>query len=208
MSFLPEGYKKIPSNSDYMTLQDGANTIRILSSAIVGYKYWTKDNKPVRSAERWESQPADIRVEEDGSTKNNIHFWAFVVWNYEESRVQVLEVNQKQIMSQMKALIDNSRWGDPKMYDITITRSGKGFDTEYVVQGNPPIEQAEPKILEAYAKKPVNLNALLENGDPFAGNTGAFQKPTILAEKSAAEKQEVYNETFGPDEVKAEDIPA
>ena len=28
--------------------------------------------------------------------------------------------------------------GDPKGYDISISRSGTGFDADYIVQGTPP----------------------------------------------------------------------
>ena len=45
--FLPENYKSPEGN--YMKLQDGENTFRVLSSAIVGWEYWNRDNKPVRS---------------------------------------------------------------------------------------------------------------------------------------------------------------
>ena len=168
MSFLPNTYDKIPTNSDYMKLVEGDNNIRVLSSAVVGFEYWNTENKPVRSREGWDYIPADCKAEKDGSYKIN-HFWAFVVWNYDEKRVQLLEITQKKIMKQMKAFIDNPRWGDPKNYDITITKSGSGFDTEYIVQPNPPIADADPKILEAFSKKPVNLEGLFDGTDPFGG---------------------------------------
>lgn len=168
MSFLPDGYKKVPSNSDYMKLVDGLNTFRVLGAAVVGYIYWNVEDKPVRSKTPFSGIPADIRTDKDGMPEKIKHFWSFPVWNYDEERVQILEIPQKQVQTQMKALVDNPRWGDPKMYDITVTRSGSGFDTEYVVQPNPPIAPVDPKIAEAYAKKPVNLEALFTGADPFA----------------------------------------
>ena len=50
--FLPDGYQtpEIPSN--YMTLEEGQNSFRVLSSAIVGYKWWIEKGeegrRPVR----------------------------------------------------------------------------------------------------------------------------------------------------------------
>ena len=50
--FLPKDYEtpEIPSN--YMELEEGANTFRVLSSAIVGYEWWVdaseKGRKPMR----------------------------------------------------------------------------------------------------------------------------------------------------------------
>lgn len=184
MSFLPPSYDRIPTNSDYMKLKDGENTFRVLSSAVVGYEYWNTSNKPVRSRERWDYIPADCKQEKDGSYKVS-HFWAFVVWNYEEKRVQLLEITQKQVMSQLKAYVDNARWGDPKNYDITVVRSGTGFDTEYVVQANPPIGPVDTKIAEAAAKRPVNLEALFDGSDPFAGKTEAPAAATAQPQPAA-----------------------
>lgn len=189
MSFLPEGYKKIPSNSDYMKFQDGENTLRILSSAVVGYVYWTnagKDSKPVRSAKPFNGIPVDIRVDKEGMPESIRHFWAFVVYNYDEERIQILEVTQKQVQTQLKAIVENQRWGDPKQYDITVNKSGTGFDTEYVVQPNPPIGPADPKIAEAYAQKTVNLEALFTGADPFAASKA--ETPAGVVTKAEAQK--------------------
>src|SRR5687768_7065007 len=132
--FLPTDYQIPKSPSGYMRFEDGINSIRILSSAIVGYEYFNKDNKPVRSAEPFEDMPSDIK--KDGKIKP---FWAFVVWNYKMKMVQILEITQKGIMTPIKALVDNPKWGDPKKYDIAITKTGEGLDTEYTVQGEPPL---------------------------------------------------------------------
>ena len=88
--------------------------------------------------ERPAGRPLDIRTEHDG--KENIkHFWAFVVWNYAEKIVQVLEVTQVQIESGIKELVDNKNWGDPKGYDISVSGSGSGFESPRVRDaGIPP----------------------------------------------------------------------
>jgi hypothetical protein len=189
MSFLPTTYDRIPTNSDYMKLRDGDNNFRVLSSAVVGYEYWNTNNKPVRSRDRWDYIPADCKQEKDGQYKIN-HFWAFVVWNYDEKRVQILEVTQKQIMTQLKAYVDNARWGDPKKYDITISRSGTGFDTEYIVQPNPPINEPDAKVLEAYAKRPVNLEGLFDGTDPFGGEADVKAAGTLPMENASAPSDE------------------
>lgn len=165
MNFLPPEYK-VPSNSNYMKLKDGENTFRVLSSAVVGYEYWNTDNKPVRSKQRWVNTPADIKTDSDGKMSIK-HFWAFAVWNYEDKSIQILELTQKGVMDAIKALIDNKRWGNPQGYDITINRSGTGFDTEYIVQANPH-SVVDPTILADYAKKTINLEGLFDGSDPFA----------------------------------------
>lgn len=169
MSFLPTNYTKIPTTSNYFKFQDGENNFRVLSSAIVGYEYWNVENKPVRSREPINTIPADIKFDEDGGFSIR-HFWAFVVWNYDQQKVQILEVTQKQIMKALKALVDNAKWGDPKGYDITVTRSGTGFDTEYIIQPTPH-SKLEDKIAKLYAETNINLEALFDGADPFTTPT-------------------------------------
>lgn len=166
MTFLPEGYK-LPDNSDYMKLKDGENTFRVLSPAVVGFEYWNTQNKSVRSKVPFKGVPADIRYE-DGKPDRVKHFWAFVVWNVEAEKVQILQLTQQSIMDAIKALVDNKKWGDPKGYDITITRSGSGFDTEYQTMPNPHTP-VPAEATEALAARPVYLDALFMGGNPFKG---------------------------------------
>jgi len=162
MTFLPPDYKIPKSPSDYMRFEDGLNRIRILSSAIVGFEYFTKENKPVRQKEAFEEIPSDLKV--GGKIKP---FWAFVVWNYQENRIQILELTQKTIMTSIQALVGNPKWGDPKGYDIAITKTGKDLDTEYSTQGEPPIEEPSAEIKVAFTEKYINLEALYLGLDPF-----------------------------------------
>jgi hypothetical protein len=52
--FFPTADYKVPVTSDYMKFQDGVNTFRVLSSAIIGYEYFNTENKPVRSEEMFD----------------------------------------------------------------------------------------------------------------------------------------------------------
>jgi hypothetical protein len=164
-TFLPSEYK-IPDNSGYFKLKDGENTFRILSSAVIGWEYWTGSNKPVRSKKPFEGIPADIRFESSGLPSKIKHFWAFVVYNYEAKAIQILEITQSTIQGGIKAIVDKSNWGHPSGYDITITKKGEGFDTEYVVMPNPH-SLIDDKIKAALEAKPINLEALFAGDSPF-----------------------------------------
>jgi len=162
-NFFPTEDYKIPNTSNFLNkLPQGETTIRVMSPAIIGYAYFTKDNKPVRSREAFEERPSDIK--DDGKIN---HFWAFVVYHYEDEKFKVFEVSQKTIQTPLKALIDNSKWGNPKGYDITITRKGTTMnDTEYSVMPNPHSEVSD-EIKSGYAKLNINLENMFENKDPF-----------------------------------------
>lgn len=161
-TFLPVDYK-VPTSSNYLKLTEGEHTFRVMSSAVTGWEYFSTENKPVRSKEAFQEMPEDIKV---GGRVNP--FWAFVIWNYDEKRLQILEVTQKSIMLPLKALVDNKKWGNPKNYDITITRKGTGMqDTEYSVMPNPHSD-IPSEAVSAFMAKKINLEALFTNADPFA----------------------------------------
>lgn len=167
MTFLPENYNVPASPSNYMKFNKGENTFRVLTSAVIGYIYWNVDGKPVRVKQMPKETPIDIRTDDEGKPEAIKHFWAFAVWNENEQKVQILEVTQKSVMNGIKALVDNKKWGDPKGYDITVTKSGEKLTTEYAVMPNPhsPISNLAG---EEFMSKNVNLEALFEGGDPFA----------------------------------------
>jgi len=161
IDFFPDSDYKIPETSNYMKFLEGDNTFRVLSSAIVGFEYFKEDNKPVRSRTVFDSIPDDIK--KGGTVK---HFWAFIVYNYEAKRIQILELTQKGIMKTMQSYIKNPKWGNPREYDFIVTRTGSGMDTEYAITVNPkaPLEES---VKEAFAKAKISLDALYENEDPF-----------------------------------------
>ena len=166
--FLPKDYKRPePSGGNYAKLEDGHNRFRILSSAIVGWLYWTTENKPVRLKERPEKAPIDIR--EGDKIK---HMWAFVVWNYRDNKVQILELTQASIQGPLEDLVMSEDWGSPTEYDITITKTGQKLDTEYTVMPSP--KKAVPlDAHQAYREARINLEALFEGSDPFSTPSGS-----------------------------------
>lgn len=159
--FLPDDYE-VPAGGAYMKFVEGNNSFRTLSRPIIGYVGWTNDNKPMRFKTVEEANKASSELK-DGKHK---HFWAFVVWNYKTNRVEIMEITQSGIQKNLKALIDNPKWGSPFDYDVVIGRSGSGMDTEYTVQPEPK-EVLDEKITLAFNETSVNLEALFTGDDPF-----------------------------------------
>jgi hypothetical protein len=185
-TFLPLDYvppaRKQSIKDRYLILKDGQNTFRILSSAITGYEYWNTENKPVRTKEALTYIPKDIRIEKDGKMSKIKHFWAFVVYDITSAEeadknglivrhsnyIKIMELKQVTIQEQLKALVDNQKWGNPKNYDITITRTGEGLGTEYTVMPNPHSE-LPANVLDDYVKMNIHLEALYDGENPFGG---------------------------------------
>lgn len=196
--FFPTEDYKIPSTSNYMKFLDGENSFRVLSSAIVGYEYFNRENKPIRSKVPFDELPEDIK--KDGRIN---HFWAFVVWNYNEKKVQVLELTQKGIMKTMQAYIKNPKWGNPREYDFIVNRTGNGLDTEYAVTVNPKSVMDEMMVAGLKNTK-VNLDNLFEGKDPFSKEN--HTNHNISTEEAGAlnELREKYNRK--PSEMDAEEV--
>jgi len=157
--FLPDNYT-VPNESNYSKLQKGDNKFRIMGSPLLGWEDWTADKKPVR-------YPMNGKPEHSINPEKPIkHFWAMPVWDYQMNKVTILEITQKSIQNAVGALAKNADWGDPRNYDITITRAGDGMQTEYSVTPIPP-KKLPKEITDAFGAATINLEALFDGGDPF-----------------------------------------
>lgn len=138
-SFLPKNYKAPAGSSDYFTLQEGENRIRIISDAVIGWEGW-KDNKPFRR-EGIEKNIEDDEVDIDQkySKKPKVGpFWGFLVYDFEGEAVKIFTLTQKTIMKAIEGLVNDKDWGDPTAYDISIEKTVKGQRTSYSVKAYPP----------------------------------------------------------------------
>lgn len=160
--FLPENYESPKAaNAGYMKLQDGENRIRILSAPILGWEDWTLEKKPIRF--RYSEKPTSS-IDPKKPVK---HFWAMIVWNYNEQKIQILEITQATIRKCLEKLCKDPDWGAPYFYDIKICKEGQNVDTEYTVNPISPKPVAE-QIIDQFNSNPCNLEALFDNGDPFS----------------------------------------
>ena len=155
-----------------MELEEGVNTFRVLSSAIVGYEWWVDNGqegrKPIR-VRTADEVPEDVKnaAEKRAQAK---HFWAFPVYNYHTKSIQVLEIKQQTIMRALEAFVKNPKWGNPQGYDLVIEKvkmGSKDWDVEYNVIPEPPTK-LDAGIVELAKMVPVRLEALYDGGDPFA----------------------------------------
>ena len=138
-------------------LEQGENRLRILTKPIAGYVWWPEnENKPVRVKEAGE-----IKTGEDAK-----YFWFLTIGINDE--VKFLEIKQKTILSQIKALSDNKEWGEVQDYDITITRSGQDLETQYTVVPNPK-KAIDGEVAKKWAdlKARYNADSLFTSGTPL-----------------------------------------
>jgi len=198
--FLPEGYQTPEVQSNYMTLEDGENSFRILSSAIVGYEWWVENGEEGRRPQRVRTVsevPEAVRNASDNRQKAR-HFWAFTVYNYKTKTMQVLELKQQTVMRAIEAFVKNPKWGNPKNYDLVIERVKTGsrdWDVEYNVIPEPP-SKLDEGIVELAKSIPVRLDALYSGEDPFAEpeeDEAHAKRQTNNREKTASRRVRAYS---------------
>jgi hypothetical protein len=168
MNWLPDNYK-VPTDSKYMKFQSGENTFRVLSNPVTGWEWWTSEvveGKEVRRPNR-AMEEAAIPVNEIEDEQLPKHFWAFVVWNYADEKVQILEITQKSLQMKIQAYSKSKGWGDPKGYDLVVTRTGEKLATKYDLMAIPPAPISK-EIEKKYKEMTINLPALFTGDDPFS----------------------------------------
>jgi hypothetical protein len=170
--FLPKGYETPESERNYMEFQEGTNTFRVLSPAIVGYE-WFEDSgdggQVPRRVRTEEEVPAAVRNAAHNRDRAK-HFWALTVYNYATKSIQVLKLKQKTIQRAIEAYTKNPKWGNPLDYDLMVEKVKTGprdRDVEYHVVPEPP-SKLDEGIAELAKYVPVRLEALYEGQDPFA----------------------------------------
>lgn len=206
-AFLPESYE-IPNKSNYTRLQNGENTLRILEKPILGYELWI-NNKPKRYKMGQDIPVSDVESADidkrTGLPKPPKHFWAMVVWNYDQNCLQVWEITQKKIMTSLKNSSKSKAWGSPLDYDISITKEGEGLDTDYSFMPNPKTK-VSPKIMEAYKNAHIDVDKLFTGDDPFSVINDENQTKESKRDNVSVVSEDEYMTSDELEQV-ADDIP-
>jgi len=176
--FLPQDYEVPTKEGGYMKFEQGENRFRILCSPIMGYEWWIDETGAIRQkGEKPKKGDKPVRVRMNDSVPIDAaetvkHFWAVVVWNHGSEKIQILQLTQSGIQKTIRALAKDKDWGSPVNYDLVVTRTGEGLETEYSVTPKPakPLDEV---ILELYKGTRINLEALYEGKDPFATDESA-----------------------------------
>lgn len=174
---LTPEYEEPQRYGDYFRVEKGSNSIRVLSSAIVGCEYWieqrsedgTKKMKPIR-------RPSNEANNLDAAGIEWDYFHAFFIWNYKAHRVQLFSTTKRGIIKGIKKVVQNPKWGKPFSYDLCIDKTQKdtsdNFSVEYSVtpepiESNQELEKDIKNKWEYWNFDRQTLFMLFEGLDPF-----------------------------------------
>jgi len=152
------------SDSRFVKLTPGTHKLRVVTDAVVGYEFWSVDNKPIRT-KKYPTNFTKAKRNDDGDITVR-EFWAVGVVDMADNLVKTWQITQKTIKKAILTLYEDEDYGDPKGYDLKITRTGKDLsDTEYnVVPG--PIRPFTPTSGQKKDIDSLNLEALFEGKYP------------------------------------------
>lgn len=147
--------------NDFMTLEEGSNIVRLVTSPYQFYVSWTQDasgqNRKIRSA--GEGCPLVQRGDKIQPR------WYVGVLDRKSGQPKILEVG-RQIFQQIVALRKRDKWGDPRGYDINIERQPKGSQPLYVVMPEPKEKLTEEEVgmVKAAFATPKNPDGRIDLG--------------------------------------------
>lgn len=173
MSFIPKDEEHLEKKSNYFGLakaENGEHKIRILGNPINGWLDWLVE-PPAEKGGKDQWTPIRTKATDKrpplSSARDPVPFWSMVIWNYNLNRILIWDLTQSSIIKKLKELHKSENFGDPKNYDLVVTKTtSHNGKISYDVMPLPPAKVNE-RIKEFYAKTPIRLEALYENKDPF-----------------------------------------
>lgn len=168
LDIVEEISKESPTNGRYINPAriEGEKRLRFVAPGITGHQAWTDDNKPIRWETKPEKLPANIKPDMKGNLGTR-RFIAGLVYDYDAGDFKILEITQKPLMEQLFKFMKDSDYGDPIGYDVKISRSGEGLNTQYTLVAAPPRPLGK-EIVEGLEQVTCNLKALFDGDDPWA----------------------------------------
>lgn len=205
--FLPDGYKVKEPGGFYFKPQEGKNKVRLVTKPLIGLSYWINEEGVVKDSKSGNFKgfkPVRVKLGDEVPEKAESHtkeFWIVGVFNYAEGVLQTWEITQRGIKKALQDLSLEDDWGNPLDYDISLTKTGEGLDTEYSIVPLPKTELST-NIKEVLDKVEIRLENFFKGKGVFVSKSDAKSQKAMdemeesrLGKEDAADKadQEVDN---------------
>ncbi len=132
--------------------------------------------------------------------------FAWVVLDRNDANTPKIFKGPFQIAKELEGLDNDPEWGDPRNYDVSVTRTeepGSGYYKVVPTKNSDPISDDEKKAIEEAG---FDLEAELEGGQK-TDNIGKYGKAPADLETGEQDKAEETGETPAEGEKSEEDIP-
>jgi len=185
VGFFPQVKAQAAGGSYFKVNQIGQalpnpSKVRILGAftdhtMIEGWRAFDKNDVPIRRKTKEEIPLDELGINRFGQQEKPVLFWAFPVFVFDETNVQVCEIHQVGLMRELERLGNNPSWGDPRLFNISIMKTGAGNRIAYQLtptRDSFPQEHAESAGLAADS---IDLTKLFEGEDPFLSSSDSAQ---------------------------------
>lgn len=167
MSFLPQDFESPQTVGQYLKLKDWESVkLRILTDPIFFWEFWSEDKTPIRVPYEQDmilQTPKEARKDQQGK-----FVWAMAVYNYNLSKVQIWSPSQAKFKNELEKMAKDPDFGDPKTYDIKISRKGTMMETEYSIAPLMKAENMQEMDFDiVWEAALIKLENLLTNENPF-----------------------------------------
>lgn len=75
--------------------------------------------------------------------------WLLPVYDYDAKAIKLWEISQAKVKNQIRTLSEDEDWGDLRSFDMKVTRTGTGKETDYAVVPGSKCS-IKPEILKMY----------------------------------------------------------
>jgi hypothetical protein len=170
------------------------------------------------------SEPVIFESESEwGGEKSLSTRYGWLVWNQDTRQPQILQQSAR-FFKQIAALAQDEEWGDPKEYDIKITRQGTGTETTYnvtpssnrtslvseVKQQLDKIDLIEKIKASPFAQRVMWLSDFDDKQPEQESEGQGYQKAKAIAQDIKTHKdapQDTVAELDPSEEINLDDIP-
>lgn len=162
---VPDGISR-GTRDDFLTLQEGTTTVRVVGNPVQYYKHWVENSagkkRPFNSPV---SDPKLVKELEAAGFKRKVG-WMLKVLDRKDGKFKILDIGS-QIFSGIKVLVSDPDWGPVTKYDIKIIRGPSGKQPLYSVVAKPkqPLEDSFAPAYKSFNDR-VDLAKLAQPANP------------------------------------------
>lgn len=157
--------EELPSmGNDFMNLELGENNIRVFTNPYQLVVHWYKDN--TGSNRKIKCSIEDCPLCKKG-VKASYRWLIGIISRENDNQPKILEISS-QIYVAIKNLVNNKKWGDVKMYDLTIKRNPPKSNPLYSVSPDPnkgPLSAEEKTLVKAFMER-VDFSKFIKPSTP------------------------------------------
>lgn len=183
INFYDSKFKVTKQKDQFLKLKEGANKVRFFPEHLVCFEIFVeildeknqRQIKPLRKTEPFTSEELSQLTLNNPADKAKLTLIQ-LVYDYADEEFKFWSITQNSLLTALKEYSQNSDYGNPVNYDITISKKGQNLDTEYTFMPSPP-----KPLDKTIAKRSKNLTFDLKKllNSEYPADNFPFEKKEV-----------------------------